>query len=202
MDIMTSKHDYQEMMIKFNSDKDIIALKEKYKEPTFFEIISKQRSETTYSSFLKWLLQSSGTDLGTVSPILLLLDVLVAKSKNTQIADDIKRHIITRDFKINDIQVETEKSVSSVAAALDIKNNSLYQWGEDDIQKIIAKCQDRIDVFISCDIEFNGEDDKARKLQIVIENKIDSGEGKGKKRLVLKVMIMLHKPNAITMRLR
>ena len=182
MDIMTSKHNYQEMIIKFNSDKDIIALKEKYKEPTFFEIISKQRSETTYSSFLKWLLQSSGTDLGTVSPILLLLDVLVAKSKNTQIADDIKRHIITRDFKINDIQVETEKSVSSVAAALDIKNNSLYQWGEDDIQKIIAKCQDRIDVFISCDIEFNDEDDKARKLQIVIENKIDSGEGKGKKK--------------------
>ena len=180
--MMSSKHNYQEMIIKFNSDKDIIALKEKYKEPTFFEIISKQRSETTYSSFLKWLLQSSGTDLGTVSPILLLLDVLVAKSKNTQIADDIKRHIITRDFKINDIQVETEKSVSSVAAALDIKNNSLYQWGEDDIQKIIAKCQDRIDVFISCDIEFNDEDDKARKLQIVIENKIDSGEGKGKKK--------------------
>jgi hypothetical protein len=113
---------------------------------------------------------------------LLLLDVLVAKSKNTQIADDIKRHIITRDFKINDIQVETEKSVSSVAAALDIKNNSLYQWGEDDIQKIIAKCQDRIDVFVSCDIEFNDEDDKARKLQIVIENKIDSREGKGKKK--------------------
>ena len=180
--MMSSKHDYQEMMIKFNSDKDIIALREKYKEPTFFEIISKQRSETTYSSFLKWLFQSSCTDSGTVSPILLLLDVLVAKSKNTQIADDIKRHIITRDFKINDIQVETEKSVSSVAAALDIKNNSLYQWGEDDIQKIIAKCQDRIDVFISCDIEFNDEDDKARKLQIVIENKIDSGEGKGKKK--------------------
>lgn len=180
--MMSSKYDYQEMMIKFNSDKDIIALREKYKEPTFFEIISKQRSETTYSSFLKWLFQSSCTDSGTVSPILLLLDVLVAKSKNTQIADDIKRHIITRDFKINDIQVETEKSVSSVAAALDIKNNSLYQWGEDDIQKIIAKCQDRIDVFVSCDIEFNDEDDKARKLQIVIENKIDSREGKGKKK--------------------
>jgi hypothetical protein len=27
MDIMTAKHDYQEMMIKFNSDKDIIALR-------------------------------------------------------------------------------------------------------------------------------------------------------------------------------
>ena len=52
---MTTKPDYYKMIIDFNSDKDIIALREKYKEPTFFEIISKQRSETTYSSFLKWM---------------------------------------------------------------------------------------------------------------------------------------------------
>ena len=178
---MRNKLEYQEMIINFNSDKDIIALREKYNEPTFFEIISKQRSETTYSSFLKWMFQSSSINLGTVSPLLLLLDVLVVESKGNQIADDIKTHIITRNFKINSIEVETEKSVSSVAAALGINhNNSLYQWEEGDVQKIIAKCQDRIDIFISCDIELNDKDNPARKLQIVIENKIDSGEGKGK----------------------
>lgn len=181
MNMIPSKQDCQEMIIKFNSDKDIIALREKYKEPTFFEIISKQRSETTYSSFLKWMFQSSSTDIGTVSPLLLLLDVLVAESKGDQIADDIKTHIITRNFKINSIEVETEKSVSSVAAALGINHkNSLYQWEEGDIHKIIAKSQDRIDIFISCDIELNDKDKPARNLQIVIENKIDSGEGKGK----------------------
>ena len=179
--MMPTKQDYQEMIIKFNSDKDIIALREKYKEPTFFEIISKQRSETTYSSFLKWMFQSSNTDLGTVSPILLLLDVLVARSKDNQIADDIKTYIITRNFKINSLEVETERSVNSVAASLGIHdNNSLYRWKEGDIQKIIAKCQDRIDIFINCEIELNDKDAQTRKLQIVIENKIDSGEGKGK----------------------
>lgn len=180
--MIPSKQDCQEMIIKFNSDKDIIALREKYNEPTFFEIISKQRSETTYSSFLKWMFQSSSKDIGTVSPILLLLDVLVAKSKDNQIADEIKKHIITRNFKINSIEVETEKSVSSVAVALGVnKNNSAEKdWEEDDIQKIIAKSQDRIDIFISCDVELNDKDKPARKLQIVIENKIDSGEGKGK----------------------
>ena len=180
--MIPSKQDCQEMIIKFNSDKDIIALREKYKEPTFFEIISKQRSETTYSSFLKWMFQSSSTDIGTVSPILLLLDVLVAKSKANQIADEIKKYIITRNFKINSIEVETEKSVSSVAVAVGVnKNNSAEKdWEEGDIQKIIAKSQDRIDIFISCDIELNDKDKPARKLQIVIENKIDSGEGKGK----------------------
>ena len=182
MNMIPSKQDCQEMIIKFNSDKDIIALREKYKEPTFFEIISKQRSETTYSSFLKWMFQSSSTDIGTVSPILLLLDVLVAKSKANQIADEIKKYIITRNFKINSIEVETEKSVSSVAVAVGVnKNNSAEKdWEEGDIHKIIAKSQDRIDVFISCDIELNDKDKPARKLQIVIENKIDSGEGKGK----------------------
>lgn len=179
---MTTKPDYYKMIIDFNSDKDIIALREKYKEPTFFEIISKQRSETTYSSFLKWMFQSSSTDLSTVSPILLLLDVLVAKSNDNQIANEIKTHIITRNFKINSIEVEAEKSVSSVAAALGINNNnSLHDWKEeDDIQKIIAKCQDRIDIFINCEIVFNDKDNQSRQLQITIENKIDSGEGKGK----------------------
>lgn len=182
MNMIPSKQDCQEMIIKFNSDKDIIALREKYNEPTFFEIISKQRSETTYSSFLKWMFQSSSKDIGTVSPILLLLDVLVAKSKDNQIADEIKKHIITRNFKINSIEVETEKSVSSVAVALGVNTNNSAEkdWEEDDIQKIIAKSQDRIDIFISCDVELNDKDKPARKLQIVIENKIDSGEGKGK----------------------
>jgi hypothetical protein len=39
------KINYLQTITDFNSDKDIIALREKYKEPTFFEIISKQRSE-------------------------------------------------------------------------------------------------------------------------------------------------------------
>ena len=32
---------YFKLITDFNSDKEIIALREKYKEPTFFEIISK-----------------------------------------------------------------------------------------------------------------------------------------------------------------
>jgi hypothetical protein len=179
---MCNKVDYRKKIIDFNSDKDIIALKEKYKEPTFFEIISKQRSETTYSSFLKWMFQLSCIDQGAVSPILLLLDVLVVKSANMQIPENLKTHIITRNFRFKNIEVETEKPVSSVAADLGINNNnSLYKWEEEcAIQKIIAKCQDRIDIFINCDIELNDKDTPAKRLQIVIENKIDSGEGKRK----------------------
>ena len=166
---------YLQKIIEFNSDKDIIALREKYKEPTFFEIISKQRSETTYSSFLKWMFQSSSTDLGTVSPILLLLDVLVSQDNKGLIDDAFKRDIITRNIKINNIEVETEKSVSVLASELSSNGiKDLAELNKDEIKNIIAKCQDRIDIFICCNIELGGE---TKKLQIIIENKIDSSQG-------------------------
>lgn len=178
-----NKTDYLQQIINFNSNKDIIALREKYKEPTFFEILSKQRSETTYSSFLKWMFQLSSVDSNTVSPILLLLDVLVNKCEG-KINNDIKKHIVTRNFKINSIKVETEKSVSALASELGINEENLSynkisdnKLTNDDIKKIKARCRDKIDIYISCDIELDG---KSQNLQIIIENKIDSNEGRGK----------------------
>ncbi len=179
-----SNCNYLEQIIKFNSDKEIIALREKYKEPTFFEIISKQRSETTYSSFLKWMFQSSRTDLNTVSPILLLLDVLV-KRGNNQINDEgnniidesLKNIIVTRNFKLNNIDVEAEKSVKVLAQEC-IGRQKATELSDDDLKQIASKCQDRIDLFINCDIEI---DNKSMQLQVIIENKIDSAQGGMKK---------------------
>ena len=172
-------NDYLKHIIKFNSDKDIIALREKYKEPTFFEIISKQRSETTYSSFLKWMFQSSSTDLDTVSPILLLLDVLVSQDNKGLIDETFKKHIITRSFKINDIEVEAEKPVNTLVSDLNIdEKNNCAKLNKDDIRNIITKCQDRIDLFVNCAIELDGDN---KQVQIIIENKIDSREGENKK---------------------
>lgn len=50
-------HSYLSQIIAFNSDKDVVVLREKFNRPSFFEIISKARSETTYSAFLKWLFE-------------------------------------------------------------------------------------------------------------------------------------------------
>lgn len=173
------EYNYLQKIIEFNSDKDIIALREKYKEPTFFEIISKQRSETTYSSFLKWMFQSSSTDLGTVSPILLLLDVLVSQDHKGLIDDAFKKYIITRNIKINNIEVETEKSVSALASELISRGvNNFEKLDEKEIIQVIEKSQDRIDIFIKCNVEVDNK--KEKLLQIIIENKIDSMEGGGK----------------------
>ena len=115
-------NDYLKQIIAFNSDKDIIALREKFNKPSFFEIISKERSETTYSAFLKWLLKENNSDQETCNPISLLLDVLVRRSEeqkgniNSILNDEcIKRNIVTRNLAIQTVNVETEKLVSSLA---------------------------------------------------------------------------------------
>lgn len=168
------KINYLQKITDFNSDKAIIALREKYKEPTFFEIISKQRSENTYSSFLKWMFQSSCTDLNSVSPVLLLLDILVKHSESSDLIENsFKNAIVTRDFKINNIEVETEKYVAELVSELSISNTE-FETEDIDKDKLIKKCKDRIDIFIKCALDNNKE------LQIIIENKIDSGEGVGK----------------------
>lgn len=174
---------YFELITDFNSDKEIIALREKYKEPTFFEIISKQRSENTYSSFLKWMFQSSSNDLNSVSPILLLLDILVKRgeeqnqqNKIVYFDDNFKKQIVTRDFQLNSIEVETEKSVGVLVGELKtIDENAENSDVDQDL--LIKKCQDRIDIFIKCHLDNNQE------LQIIIENKIDSNEGLNKKQV-------------------
>lgn len=61
-------NDYLKQIIDFNCDKEVIALREKFNKPSFFEIISKERSETTYSAFLKWLLQENSLNGETCTP--------------------------------------------------------------------------------------------------------------------------------------
>lgn len=169
--------DYIKSITAFNSDHNIISLRSKYSEPTFFEIISKQRSETTYSSFLRWMFQLNVT--ASISPILLLLDILIKNDNNNLIVDELKRDIITRNFKMYSIESETEVYVSSLMSNIGIdEKNSAYGFKQDDLNKIKAKCQDKMDIVINCSIERNN---KNEKLQIIIENKIDSREGGAKR---------------------
>lgn len=183
---MMTYNDYLKQIIAFNSDKDIIALREKFNKPSFFEIISKERSETTYSAFLKWLLKENNSDQETCNPISLLLDVLVRRSEEqkgniSSILNDecIKRNIVTRNIAIQTVNVETEKLVSSLAQEI-IRPNRTGVIGPLDLAKIAAKSKDRIDLLVECEIESNDERITAKRMQIIIENKIDSVEG-GKK---------------------
>ena len=119
----SNTHDYVSKIIEFNNDPEIIALREKYSEPTFFEVISKDRSETTYSAFLKWMFQDCVPEKNTISPILQLLNILVKRSnepkKDTDkpiqlIESDLRNACLSGGVKIKDIIVETELGMLTV----------------------------------------------------------------------------------------
>lgn len=189
--------EYLNQIIRFNGDKDFLIMKEKYNEPSFFEIISKERSKTTFSSFLKWLF-SCNTSLDSTSPVMMLLDILVRRSNEQQkntvlIPEDLKTWIVSRRMKIQSLHVETEQPVSTLARdvfdALCKNNKDEYTKGYNsgwidypdfvNALQIASNSQDRIDLFIDCDIiDISGEN---KKLQIIIENKVDSKEGGAKK---------------------
>ena len=189
-------NDYLNKIIRFNGDKDLLMMREKYNEPSFFEIISKERSETTFSSYLKWLF-SCNMPLDASSPVMMLLDILVRRSNEQQkdvtlIPEHLKKWIVSRKIKIQSLQVETEQPVSALARqvfdSLCENNRDEYTKGYDtawinypdflSALQIASNSQDRIDLFVDCDVDINGEN---KKLQIIIENKIDSKEGGAKK---------------------
>lgn len=177
---------YLSQIIAFNSDKNVVALREKFNRPSFFEIISKARSETTYSAFLKWLFQENSLDNNLCGPVAYLLDVLVRRSEeqkdytHTILENaEVKRSIVTRKLSIESIKVETGKPVGVLAQNIIERNAKVIGMLEDEkIRKIAAKSKDSIDLFVECGIK--AADVTARTLQIIIENKIDSTEGKMK----------------------
>lgn len=175
--------DYLEGIIQFNRDKSVIALRERYKQPSFFEIISKERSETTYSAFLRWILQLNHQKADEISPVMLLLDVIIQKGAEQRVEQNIadnsfKANLLSRKSKIFRVNATIEKSVSDVA--YEIKANEYPTTTSPQLLKEAINSKDRIDIFIEGDIVENGNETK-NKLQIIIENKIDSEEGKAKK---------------------
>lgn len=177
---------YLDQIIAFNSDKKVVSLREKFNKASFFEIISKERSETTYSAFLKWLFLENSTVDDACSPLAFLLDILVRRCEEQKPEVDtvlkkteVKKSIVTRRLSMDAIKIGTEVPVSVLTQAIvNGKHHIAGVLPPDQLEKLAAKSQDRIDLVIECDIK--SDDLKAKKLQIIIENKIDSSEG-GKK---------------------
>ena len=171
---------YLNDIIAFNGDKNVVALRERFSTASFFEIISKERSETTYSAFLRWLFTENGI-VNETSPMSFLLDVLVRRCEEqtdveTILHDkEVKKCFVTRKLLINSMNAETEKPVRDLAQRIANGKGALK---DDDIQTIAEKSRDRIDLFLDCDIKGSGL--PANRLEIIIENKVDSSEGKEK----------------------
>lgn len=189
--MVNNTSDYLSKIIEFNNDLEIIELRDQYNEPSFFEVISKDRSETVYSSFLKWVFQDCAVAKGTISPILQLLNILVKRDQEQKdgreyngqkiilIKDNLRDAILSGSVQIKTINVDTELSIAEYIERWYEEGRNLQLSPEK--EPFIIKNADednrkkKLDIFIDCDVEI--KDSNYQRLQIIIENKIDSREG-------------------------
>ena len=150
---------YQDVMLKFNSDSDFIKLRDRYATKSFLEIMATDRSENRHSSFLAWLLEGKDFPVKDQDhPIVHLLDILIRRSQEQsrwpEEADNIKTIILSRNIKsIHIDEISTEKTISQVSK----------------IQSV-----DRLDIYVQATIvSKNGTEEK---IEFFIENKVGSKE--------------------------
>lgn len=152
---------------ELNGDTQFQKIRAKYDAIDFLKIFSISRNETAHSSFLAWLLRGNDIVSATEKPIVKFLEILEKRSSEQDGSDylmDIKLRnaILTGSLKLENLSVETEKSVSS-----------LKKCPEE-----LKKCTDRIDIYITADIKLGNSE---QKISIVIENKVGCNEGDIKK---------------------
>jgi len=133
---------------KFNNDENVIKLERHYHSKSLPEILGSSRKELAHSSFLAWLLNNKESHLLSEYPIRKLLELLVTYSKESQLSanKELFDSIIISDFEIDNIVVETERTIKSVG---------------------------RLDIYFECELTFLGE---THKLKLIIENKVSTKE--------------------------
>ena len=111
---------------------------------------------------------------------MMLLDILVKRTEDypcpeTSVSPDLKNGILTRTLALNNITAAVEKSVGSLTCEI-AGGNAVCS--SDQLNGIAAKSSDRIDILLQCEVSAEGL--KSKPMQVIIENKIDSKEGRKK----------------------
>lgn len=123
----------------------------------FMEAIGKSRSETCHSAFLNWLFQSNELQYSVAPPATSLLRLLAARSMyDSDLMDNtLCTEILTNNIEVYHVESHPEQSTSSK-----------FGNGRSDLEIIVKYRICRDDIVTT------------KSIRIIIENKIDSHEGK------------------------
>ena len=149
----TRQNNLEEQILAFNNDPAVFALRSRYAQKTFLDIMSVARSENRHSAFLVWLLKGEDFAVSPQDhPIVHLLDSIITRVGENEIDEDkivnsqnykinnydqLKEVILTRDIKSIEIEeIKTEKSLGELC----VNANGKILTG---LPKL-----DRIDVYI------------------------------------------------------
>lgn len=132
----------------FNNDENVNKLENYYHSKSLPEIMGASRKELAHSNFLAWILNANESHMLGEFAIRKLLELLVIYSKERQLNNykELYDSIIVSDFNLEDIYIETEKSIKNVG---------------------------RIDIYVETTIRYL---EKTKKLRLIVENKVGTKE--------------------------
>lgn len=173
MEDQNNEQELQKLILEFNKNPENQKLIDYYTSKSFFEILSKPRSETVHSSFLAWILEGKDFSTGDLdSPVMGLLDILSEKSLEAEIPNagageykfpkDLLQRVLSRSATITVDSVKLEECLPGIN------------------EKDKNKKENRFDITLRCTVNNYEETDANNKLLIVIENKIGSKESSKK----------------------
>ena len=155
------------LLTAFNLDSENDAVKSFFEKDNIWKILDIQRYEPSHSAFLVWFFSQK---ISQSPHIMYLLNLLVSKADERILSngwndtDDMKlfvNAILTGSYSIKTVSVIPEVIINKLSIIPD---------------------SDRLDVFIRCAISVidNSGIEQEKNLEIIIENKVDSSEGKEK----------------------
>ena len=155
------------LLTAFNLDPENDAVKSFFERDNIWKILDIQRYEPSHSAFLVWFFSQK---ISQYPHLMYLLNLLVSKADERILAngwndtDDMKAFvnaILTGSYSIKTVSVLPEVVINKLSVIPD---------------------SDRLDVFIRCSLSIidNSGNEQEKTLEIVIENKVDSNEGKEK----------------------
>ena len=144
----------EKLLTEYNINPKNTALIDYYHQDNIWKTLRIERDENRHSAFLKWLLEKDCDNIN--SPLSKFFNLLVRNADDSQMDSNLRRVILTNKLRIRNVKVITEKRIC-------------------DLSQI--RYPDRVDLYIECEIDNIGT---FRNIEIILENKVDSFEGKEK----------------------
>lgn len=162
-----NENEISQMLATYHMDVENERVNAYFEKDNIWTILNVQRYEPSHSAFLVWYLKQSLTNSPHIKN---LLHLLVSKANPSVLRNGwnatndmhyFAESIQTGSFTIENVNVSSEKPINQISK---------------------IRYTDRIDVFIKCGLTLYTKDNEAQEktLEIIIENKIDSPEGKEK----------------------
>lgn len=146
----------RDQIINLVNSNDFQELVSYYSQKSFFNILNISRKEAVHSDFLAWLFNPGSThELGDY-PLRKLLETIILpinrsqnKDKGNKFPEDLEDIIISGNYSISDAIIEREKNTGNGF----------------------------IDIYIDLNLFIQNNPSEARRLRIIVENKVKSKEG-------------------------